>query len=154
MKGCSDCDATTFLSTEFAISCMTLPLWSYLELPVDTDRAFRCVQRAGIQTRPDQTRTDHDFVMSVSLRQPQSVFWGASALTDYTEHLKFHVFVCKTCIFVASYRRLLAAGPISIFRCYYVWLILFKGFKSSIYCPRATGFERVDVQEKEFGICF
>ena len=52
--------------------------------------------------------------------------------------------------FLASYRRLLAAGPISTSGCYYVRFILFKDLKSSIFCPQATGFERVDVKGLRF----
>lgn len=59
--------------------------------------------------------------------------------------------VQNICVLVTAYKRFLAAGPISRSWCYYVQLILFKGL---IFCPQATRFEHVVVQENECSVCF
>jgi hypothetical protein len=58
------------------------------------------------------------------------------------------------CVLVAPYRHLLAAGPISRSGCYYARFILFEGLKILIDCPQEMGFEHVDVQGNERGLCF
>jgi hypothetical protein len=132
VKGRSDCDATTFQSTEVAILCMTLPLWSYPELPIDTDRALSCVQRAGIQTRPEQNRPRF-----CNVRLPAATaFCVLRCLSRNRLQGTIEVpclCVQNICVFVASYRRSLPAGPINISGCYYVRFILFKRLKRYIF---------------------
>ena len=106
---------------------------------------------SGLEYRPD-----YDFVMSVGLPAASAIcVLRCLNLVSLQGTLEVTcLLVQNICVLVAPYRRSFATGPVSRSWYYYARFILSKCLKSLIVCPQATGFEHVDVQKNECGLCF